>query len=259
MKRGVIDWIIPFVRSYADYEGVIVNRAWLGDLELRMHLETPLDRSSDEAMAASLLKRMDDDDAFALDVLDYALRHLSDVYPDWPSNRAEDATRLERLLTLAGSAWEVSPAGDEDNYALTRRALGPVVEAIEDLRSSSERAADHLGAAWRQLAGRDPNPDMAYFQAVLAVEAAAKPIVSPKDSNATLGKMRAAIRDAPSKWEFALGEPEDVIALISLLWDAHRRHGTDDREAPLGMSRGGGDSRCASSAHPCALVRWRLL
>jgi len=67
---------------------------------------------------------------------------------------------------VGGSAWEVRPAGDNLNYALTRRAVGPVVEAIEDIANVSERAGSHLSEAWRQLAGRNPNPDMAYFQAV---------------------------------------------------------------------------------------------
>ncbi len=87
---------------------------------------------------------------------------------------------------------------DDGHYALTRRALGPVVEAIENLRSANDRAADHLYTAWRHLAGRDPIPDQAYSQALLAVEAAAKPVVSPTDEKATLGKWSATSVPSPT-------------------------------------------------------------
>jgi len=88
---------------------------------------------------------------------------------------------------------------------------------------------------------------------LLAVEAAAKPVVTPNDSQATLGRMIGSIRATPNQWTFALGKPEDVAATAGLLWENHRRHGTDDRQAPMGMSQ---DEADAGVHLALALVRW---
>jgi hypothetical protein len=123
-----------------------------------------------------------------------------------------------------------------------------MVDAIEHVRSASERAGDHLSEAWRHLAGRDPLPDQAYFQAVLAVEAAARPIVTPNDSSTTLGRMIGTVDATPSNWTFALGDASDVVRPARLLWETHRRHGTDDREAPMGISQEEADAWFAGGA-----------
>ena len=70
--------------------------------------------------------------------------------------------------------------------------------------------------------------------AIKAVEAAARPVVIPKDKLATLGKMIAAIRDKPQKWETVIGEVDTVRIMMDTIWkDQVDRHGTDDPKRPL--------------------------
>jgi hypothetical protein len=258
MQASVVDWIRPFVVGYdQDPMGssAFFYVDWLRELQNRLRLTPPLPWGrSAEQTANALLQRMNEDGELTLDVLDYTLRHLDErVDVDGQSERDDRAAELARALDTGGSAWDVTAAADGRNYALTRRALGPITEAIDDIRTASERAGDHLAEAWRQLAGRTPNPDAAYFQAVLAVEAAAKPVVSPNDSMATLGRMMGAIKANPHMWTFVLGRPEDVLGPAGLLWENHRRHGTDDREAPMGMSQAEAD---AGVHLAITLVRW---
>jgi hypothetical protein len=82
---------------------------------------------------------------------------------------------------------------------------GPVREAIDSIRPDSERAHHHLMTGWSKIASRFPDPSGAYREAVRGVEAAAKPVVTPNDDLATLGKMIRAIEGAPGKWTFVLG------------------------------------------------------
>jgi hypothetical protein len=252
IREPVLAWLRPFLWVRTPRREVSYRIAWLRDLQMRMRLEPPLPWGDLKTTCRDLLDRVIASPEVGLDVLDYSLRHLSEA-ESWQQPRDDRAAQLARVLELGGSAWEVSPAGDGSNYTLTRRALGPVLEAIEDLRSVSERASDYLNEGWRHLAGRDPNPDMAYFQAVLAVEAAAKPIVSPNDSKATLGRMLGQIRANPGAYSFVLGQPEDVLGPAGLLWENHRRHGTDDRTAPMGMRQEEAD---AGVHLAITLVRW---
>lgn len=89
------------------------------------------------------------------------------------------------------------------------------------------------------------------------VEAALKPIVSPNDANATLGKMITALRDKPAKWRFVLrpGDQEaailDVVALARQVWKGDRaRHG-DSEEPPPTLA----EARAAFFA-AATLVHW---
>lgn len=69
-----------------------------------------------------------------------------------------------------------------------------------------------------------------------AVGAAARPVVTPTDPLATLGKMIAALEAKPSKWTVVLTEEtvEDVIRRASILWKTpHGRHGSDQPVPPL--------------------------
>jgi hypothetical protein len=91
--------------------------------------------------------------------------------------------------------------------------------------------------------GETPNPSSAYRNGVRAVEAAAIPVVLPADTTATLGKMIKAMRDAPSKWEAALGgDRKDgvaaVVEMMDLLWKGqHDRHGFVEDDRPLEVSQ----------------------
>ncbi len=102
------------------------------------------------------------------------------------------------------------------------------------------RPSQHLRDAWQKAWGRNPDASGAYREAVRAVEAAHAPIVLPRDSSATLGKMIAALRDKPDKFAARLSGPgsvesvASVRAMFELLWTSQLdRHGTADEAIPL--------------------------
>ena len=173
------------------------------------------------------------DDPIALDIVDFALMTSSE-YDDEPA-------QLEVILEEGGSAWSVTRRGD--TWGLEERVPEAARAQAEKAMGLVGRSSRYLGEAWVRTYGRDRDPSMAYREAVRAVEAAAKPIVTPDDEMATLGKMIVAIRDAPHKWEVVLDpggfDPvSGLLGMLEALWTAQLdRHGTDDDEAALYVSR----------------------
>lgn len=152
---------------------------------------------------------------------------------------ASDA--LSSILTDAGSAWTVVKDSNEDRY-LARR-VDPTNQAhFEDAAASATpNASLHLKEAWQALYGRGPNPELAVSEAIKAVEAAAAPVVTPKDSFAQLSKVIPAMEQVPGNWHVA-GDSRGrnqttaldvVVAMMSLVNTAEReRHGTPGPSAP---------------------------
>jgi len=69
------------------------------------------------------------------------------------------------------------------------------------------------------------HPDRGYDEAVLAVEAAAIPVVSPQDSRPTLGKVIAHLKPTAANWQLAGGGAIDaVLGLMDQLWTDQPRH-----------------------------------
>lgn len=144
------------------------------------------------------------------------------------------ANKLRDLLLAHGSIWTVGklPVGLP---CLEKRVDETTTKAAQAEMQQKGNAASHLRHAWTHVYGRSPDPSSAYREAVRAVEAAAKPIISPKDKQATLGKMISSLRDKPSKWSFVLehdgnlDECNPVVTMLQTLWRSqHDRHGTDD-------------------------------
>lgn len=227
----LISWL---QRMFRDSYGAI-SRKRLEFLQLKFKLDPTLDwEFGVESAFQDLRERIDVDEEFGLDVIDFVLSHMR-VYTDQYDNPAELAGEAGQLFLLGGSAWEVN-SGDDGSYTLSRRAVGPVKEALESI-STSTRAHQHLVKAWNHLAGRNPDVSAAYREAVKAVEAAAKPVVLPENDRATLGQMIAAIKDKGDKWTATLGTLDDVRRLMEIVWKAQLdRHGTDDESIPFSVS-----------------------
>lgn len=212
-----------------------ISRQRLEFLQLKFKLDPALNWGhGTETAFHDLLNRINDDEEFGLDVIDFVLSHIG-VYTSQYDNPAERASEAGGLLRLGGSAWEVSQ-GDDGSYALSRRAVGPVREALESIGPST-RAHHHLVKAWNHLAGRNPDVSAGYREAVKAVEAAAKPVILPENDKATLGQMIAAIRDKADKWTTTIGTPDDLRRQMEIVWKAQLdRHGTDDESKPLSVT-----------------------
>jgi hypothetical protein len=133
------------------------------------------------------------------------------------------AESLERILRLGSSYWRVA----EDH--LEARVDDEVREAIERAREEAKGSASkHLGEALRACYGRTPNPGRAYSEAFKAAEAAAKPVISPKDAVTTLGRMNGELKANPALWSFAIapGDIQPVITAMATLIDGQTdRHG----------------------------------
>ncbi|MEU7911334.1 hypothetical protein [Microbispora bryophytorum] len=143
------------------------------------------------------------------------------------------AALLLKLLTAlahGGSAWQLN----EDLDGLTSRVDETVARAVRTtIADAKGDASTHLRKAWDAAYGFQPDPTVAYSEAVKAVEAVTIPAVLPKDKDATLGKVLGEIRNTRNKWTLTIddksGQPasgDAVIEMIALLW-----HGQRDRHS----------------------------
>ena len=137
---------------------------------------------------------------------------------------------LESILSRSKSAWTVGTRSGKP--ALVRRVPFGVQLAANDVMSRSGRAGARLARAWEELYGLSPNPSESYRLAILAVEDAAIPVVSPTNLSATLGTVLKQIEDQKD-WKLPMvrehsGAPstEVVVAMLRMLWHGqHDRHG----------------------------------
>lgn len=236
LATPVFRWVQQGVtRRFDDglYRGVESHHSLLRNLQLTLRLDPPLSLSQRQSAAQDLLARIEHDAELALDVVDYLLAHVRDAAPGHPQPWVAE---LDEMLRLGGSVWEVAMRPDQTGYELARRSVGPVREVIDALPPAS-RAHQHLVVAWNKLVSRNPDPSAAYREAVRAVEAAAKPIVTPNDTLATLGKIIGQMKAKPDKWETTLGSVPDVVALLESVWKGQLdRHGTDDDTVPFAVT-----------------------
>ena len=153
-----------------------------------------------------------------------------------PTQRAELAVRLAKLLDDANSVYRVG-RGPDDRLRVLRR-LDPSVQAAaeEAIATAEPTAGDLLRRSWTAAYSRTPTPPSAYRDAVLAVETLTSPAVLPTDRAATLGKVINHLRDAADKWELGLADDgggravDDIRGMFSLLWRGEDRHGGRDYE-----------------------------
>ncbi len=235
----ILDWVKQFVWAFSPRLSRDTFRSQrVKRMQVAMRLSDPFDYSGIDAVQLSrFLNRLRRSSTMTLNVLDYML--------GFEASKSQ-AVALQELLTLGGSEWEVSeaPDGSGRRYELTKRAIGPVKEAIEGV-SDAQRAHHHLSLAWSRLAGRDPDPSSSYRESIRAVEAAAKPIVSPRRELTTLGSVIGELRAKPELWEVTLEKATttDVAAMAATIWTSQLdRHGTDDGTVPLSVSQAEADA-----------------
>jgi hypothetical protein len=245
--EGIPPWTVQPIKYWVEkavrngYSGEI-RLSGMQDFQLRYRLASPLPLSDPLAALATVVEWVGKYPDLALDFIDYVLHHAS-VFQVPQHQRTADtmAAELDVILKTAGSVWEVVPT-DDDGYQLARRAVGPVRAAVADLPPDT-RAAQHLTTAWNRLSGREPDASLAYREAIRAVEAAAKPVLTPNDERATLGKMIAAIKNKPDKWTVTLGSVDGIRLLMESVWQGQLdRHGTNDERVPLNVSSAHADA-----------------
>ena len=233
LRKGIPDGLRPSLLKWTMFQYTGVEQVIsLGVYEHQVGL---LERLTDITVLPDdhrnsplwLKSALSSDDELHLDAVDVALRS---------ANRSE-AWELETYLRDARSAYRVK-SYEEDKYELQDRQSEEMSQLIDNEANQPGKAASHLRAAWSKCFGRKPQTNEACFEAVKAIEIAAKPVITPNDQNATLGKMRSAIRAKPEKWETDSdfdGSVETVLAMMDMVWEGHLRHG--DESAPLEVSQ----------------------
>jgi hypothetical protein len=139
--------------------------------------------------------------------------------------------RLQAILDQAGSLYTVG-RDESDTWELQERVSPETMELGSEAMAGDGRSAEHLRAAWSKTFGRDKDPTSAYDHSIKAVEIAARPIITPIDDRATLGKMIRAMEDKPSKWTTSIdcdGDVDRLVAMMRLLWEGHYRHGDESK------------------------------
>jgi len=253
--EGVPPWLFESLMAWIanpfeyTYQG---NRRYDLDAmkELERRSKRALPGSSGSDKWDSLRNEMTSDEHFMLDAVDFALDRFEFVDGD-------EALELEAMLNEAGSTWKVAVNGER--WRLVRRLAAATEQAAEAAMSVADRAADHLSESQSLAFGRSPNSSTAYREAVRAVEAAAKPVISPNDGSATLGRMIGQLRAGPDRFRSAFDHEgfsgiAYVIATLDLLWKGeHDRHGTDDVDTEIYVDQ----SAAEAAVHlAVTLVEW---
>lgn len=155
-----------------------------------------------------------------LQVADYLLAFDGHADPD----------TLNEVLERGKSAWTVGSRSGRPG--LQRRVPAGVQVAADSIMARSGRAGVRLAKAWEQVYGLDPNASEAYRLAILAVEDASIPVVSPSNTMATLGTVLRQLEDE-ADWSLQMDRQHEkaqtgevLVSMIRVLWHGqHDRHG----------------------------------
>ena len=115
-------------------------------------------------------------------------------------SRSPTLRQLDQWLRDGGSAWTV----DADGACLTQRVSFELRETYATATEADDDASKYLRAGWKAAWGVSPSSDLAHENAVNALEALFRPVVTPKEPDATLGKIVSCLEAKPSKWRARL-------------------------------------------------------
>lgn len=233
LYEGVPAWMAPllldWLRRHADTWAV---------KQIALRLRLSLESERVDELCSVLRSRIQESDRGQWDLLD-ALDIM--LYMDYEVNNdlfipqmtptgefisgSAPVSNLDWILTQGGSAYTVTKRG-----RLERRVVESVSEMYSRIvKDASQIAGRHLTRAWNATYGLDPNPDLAYSEAVKAAEAVACPLLAPKDLAPTLGKAINNLRDSLDKWRFTIeaagNSVETILGMLQILWKGHEsRH-----------------------------------
>jgi len=147
----------------------------------------------------------------------------------WPASAIE----LERILESGGSSWRLNDEMSGLERRVPEAVLAAFRQAVSDAETKSTSAAEHLATGWKAAYGLTPDASKAYGEAVRALEAAARPLVEPNNSKATLGTIIGTMRSNAGGWHPAIVGPggraldaDPVLSMLKMLWEGQTdRHG----------------------------------
>lgn len=177
LVEGVPDWMRSSLRSWFasnfpiyDYRG---SRTDYGIDKMRR-----FDLAARQEPLADRLKSYGPERTFDSLKEDVILKLIDWVIMDSHANNLNDKHEgVDRILREGGSKWKV---GLRDGVpGLETRVPAGVQDAADAVISTPGHAGSLLSEAWHAVFGVNPKPELGYRQAVLAVEAAAIPVVIP--------------------------------------------------------------------------------
>lgn len=175
LSHSVTRWSVNRFRYTHHVYGYTEDQQRLNRAERRLRIELPMD-SFDARLNVLIEKALSDDDVF-LDLLDFL---LSDLDTNPYGSDVSFADELAGYLDDAASAWRV--VHRDGRFCLERVTSPESMAAVDLATSEGDRAGQLLANSWNAVYGRDPNASLAYRDAVRAVEAAARPIITPADA-----------------------------------------------------------------------------
>jgi hypothetical protein len=209
LRGPIADWIEEAILD--------VDRFDPGDTlrSLGLKLRVPISTDDVDDARVDFLYALQDDGWLTLDAVDLLLH--------WGASAVE----LRQVLDAADHEFTV----DADGRRLISRVDPSTQSAYQEATRPEDHATAFLASAWAKTMSRDNDPSGAWADATRAVEELLKPIVSPKDSMATIGKMANALREKPSKWQCSLRADDDEASVkafaqvLDLVGFAPDRHG----------------------------------
>lgn len=191
-------------------------------MELQTRIRPVADRFGEQGIDA----------VFTIMSPDERLRALDWIIKDNAEHNERGNEDTEIVLRLGGSRWMVGKRNDV--AGLEARVPIGVQEAAEAVMVTAGRAGQLLSEAWHSAFGANPDPEDAYEKAIKAVEEAAAQVVSPNNSQATLGTV---VRDMKNQGDWALPlnprDPDLPARMAELLWKGQEsRHGGNDYRKP---------------------------
>ena len=175
------------------------------------------------------------DEHARLRVVDVLVRHRRDnAEALWDERRdlsrlhADAIFSLRDMLTEGGSLWTVDAT---DSRSLVRRVNSALQAEVDTVISTHSDASRKIAAAWHNCYKIDPQPNYAFGDAVLAVEAMLLPRTTP---DGTMGTAVAHVRDTVGKWSVGgLDDPRKasggtLLAMLQTLWHNQQRHANPD-------------------------------
>lgn len=228
MRSGIKEWLkrCLFVHSLGRPPQKYLARVRAFDqiTQQEYPLAEIFDSRGFDALVQELVDDPDDENLYIV-FLDFLVYELSTEY-----GGETQLAELDAIFARSGSKWSVGTR--DDHRGLEERVPVGVRDAAEGVIATPGHAGQLLSEAWQAAFGVSPDFESAYAKAVKAVEAAAIPVVSPKNGTATLGTVIADIKNQRDwKLDMTREHPDaptkDVLlGMMQVLWT-----GQNDRHA----------------------------
>lgn len=221
VREQIPDTLRPALLKWLS--GQLADRGRLVDgdslLWVQTSLQEDLEWDGDDEHVDDVIETIQSrSDRFLLRVVDLLLSNLRESQS--VNSAASAFEDLEWHLDHSRSS--VCIVTRDDAWRLSHRLPEGTEELVQEAATvANTSAGSHLAAAWRKAFDFDADPSGAMFESIRAVEAAAGPVVTPKDERAQLSKIVATLKSQQG-WGLVLrarddGHPDHVGVLIGML------------------------------------------